>query len=55
MMHFPGIYCGEKLRQPVYKTRHIRSLNEDVIRENCFLSRHCSLFGCLYLLLDMTL
>lgn len=49
MMHFPGIHCGEKLRQPVYKTRHIRSLKEDVIRENCFLSRHSGLFGYLYL------
>lgn len=55
MMYFPGIHCAEQLRRPVYKTRHIRSLNEDVIRENCFLSRHSRLFGCLYLLLDMTL
>lgn len=55
MMHFPGIHCAELLRQLVYKTRHKRSLNEDVIRENCFLSRHCRLFMCLYLLLDMTL
>jgi hypothetical protein len=39
MMHFPGIYCGEKRRLHVYETRHILSLNQDVIKEHYFLSK----------------